>query len=415
MTPLGWTGENEYPGNSSVALHINYGSLDVVNCDLENTAVPAWKYAGARTVRMLGGSLNLHNIIYEAESSFHIGTRAGSGAEASSVAIVWNGGLDDGLNGAVQGGWRMNFFDIDPRATGSLLIKDQVFSRGADYAGEQPASFLWRDRSDATDANPGTFAVVLDGVTLRDWSWFADSRGYFPPARGVEVELRDVTMSSYSMKGGGGPAGNEPVLQTQTRVRPGTRNLLAAVVDTTGSTLLHAQGSLARQGGWIPDIGCARHTAAFFSTNESLPMLSAGESETQVDGPAMRALRLQNGAECPLTLTSPRVPVESGRSYVLRGWIRTARSAPTASLNVTAEFFQWAPAALVASAKPSAAPTRRLMATATDDVGFDKAASAPRWEPLLLLVQAPADAGSALLRFELGAGATVDLFALALV
>ena len=165
----------------------------------------------------------------------------------------------------------MNFFDIDPRATGSLLIKDQIFSRGADYAGEQPASFLWRDRSDATDANPGAFAVVLDGVTLRDWSWFADSRGYFPPARGVEVELRDVTMSSYSMKGGGGPADNEPVLQTQTRVRPGTSNLLAAVVDTTGSTLLHAQGSLARQGGWIPDIGCARHTAAFFSTNTSLP------------------------------------------------------------------------------------------------------------------------------------------------
>ena len=47
--------------------------------------------------------------------------------------------------------------------------------------------------------------------------------------------------------------------------------------------------------------------------------------------------------------------------------------------------------------------------------GLRQGGNTPRWEPLLLLVQAPADAGSALLRFELGAGATVDLFALALV
>ena len=38
VTPLGWTGSIVYPGNDSVALHIRYGSLNVVNCDLENTA-----------------------------------------------------------------------------------------------------------------------------------------------------------------------------------------------------------------------------------------------------------------------------------------------------------------------------------------------------------------------------------------
>ena len=54
-----------------------------------------------RTVNISGGSLNLHNIIYEAMNSFHIGSHKGSGAEASSVHIVWNGGLDDGLNGCV--------------------------------------------------------------------------------------------------------------------------------------------------------------------------------------------------------------------------------------------------------------------------------------------------------------------------
>ena len=102
------------------------------------------KFPGARTVRMLGGALNLHNIIYEAMNSFHIGSlHSGSGAEGSSVNIVWNGGLDDGLNGAVQGDWRMNFFDIDPFARGSLVVKDQIFSRGAGYANGQPASFIW--------------------------------------------------------------------------------------------------------------------------------------------------------------------------------------------------------------------------------------------------------------------------------
>jgi hypothetical protein len=61
-----------------------------------------------------------------------------------SRAQVWNGGLDDGLNGGSSKLWRMNFFDIDPRATGSLVIKDQIFSRGCGYADEVPASFIWR-------------------------------------------------------------------------------------------------------------------------------------------------------------------------------------------------------------------------------------------------------------------------------
>jgi hypothetical protein len=50
VTPLGWVAAegHEYPGNVAVALHIHYGSLDVVNCDLENVAVEAWKFPGAR-------------------------------------------------------------------------------------------------------------------------------------------------------------------------------------------------------------------------------------------------------------------------------------------------------------------------------------------------------------------------------
>ena len=43
-----------------------YSPHTVVNCDLENVADPAWEHPGARTVNITGGSLNLHNIIYEA-------------------------------------------------------------------------------------------------------------------------------------------------------------------------------------------------------------------------------------------------------------------------------------------------------------------------------------------------------------
>ena len=41
----------------------------------------------------------------------------------------------------------------------------------------------------ATQHNLRGFKVVLDGVTLRDWSWLGDGRGYFPVSRGLEVEV----------------------------------------------------------------------------------------------------------------------------------------------------------------------------------------------------------------------------------
>ena len=89
-TALGWP-SNTFPYNASVALFMGGGSLNVVNCDLENQAGEGWRDPGARVVRMLGGELSLKNIIYEAMSSFHI----------SGGSVIWNGGLDDGLNGEI--------------------------------------------------------------------------------------------------------------------------------------------------------------------------------------------------------------------------------------------------------------------------------------------------------------------------
>jgi hypothetical protein len=215
-------------------------------------------------------------------------------------------------------------------------------------------------------------------------------------------------MSSWYEKGGGGPAGNEPQLQTQTRVQPGNRNLLAAVCDVTGSTVIHEQGSLAAYGGWTPDLGCARGTASFSSTDEMLPMLPVGASQSLIDGPAMRAFRLHNGANCTLGVSSPYMPVESGRTYVLRGWLRST-IASSANLNVTTEFLRWAP--LAANASASASPLQQIMATPTEDVGYSKVDRLPRWEPLLLRALAPADAGFMRLRFEVGVGASTDIFA----
>jgi hypothetical protein len=75
--------------------------------------------------------------------------------------------------------------------------------------------------------------------------------GYFPLVHGIEVDLRHVTVNSYAMTGGGGPAGNDPVLETEFEINPGTTNLLRAVVDTTGGTLTKQPLNLAATGGWF--------------------------------------------------------------------------------------------------------------------------------------------------------------------
>ena len=57
------------------------------------------------------------------------------------------------------------YFDIAPDATGGLLLSDQVFSRGAGYAREERAPFVYRKSSSAQDGNEsslGSFLVSLD-------------------------------------------------------------------------------------------------------------------------------------------------------------------------------------------------------------------------------------------------------------
>lgn len=87
-TALGWPSKT-YPYNSSVALLMVGGSLNVVNCDLENQAGEGWRDPGARVVRMMGGTLSLKNIIYEAMSSFHIsgGTFCRDKSVSQSVSL----------------------------------------------------------------------------------------------------------------------------------------------------------------------------------------------------------------------------------------------------------------------------------------------------------------------------------------
>ena len=332
----------------------------------------------------------------------------------------------------------MNFFDIAPTATGSLVVKDQTFSRGCGYAEEQPASFVWRDADVTTQDNPVGFQVVMDGVTFRDWSWFADHRGYFPLARGVPLELRDCVISSYSMAGGGGPAGNEPVLQTQRSIRPGPTNLLASVVDTTCGSLSPSPANLAPSAGWVAiggsnvttvsgkgstlpiastasaklDGGKIRNSSSgFYAVTNKLPKLSVGKSQTLLNGPAVAALRLtaSTTATAPFGVASPRIRVQAGTSYVLGGWLRVAQV--SGALNITALFYQWAAAVGSAPAPSVSAPLKPLMATSTATFGLT---GEFQWEPLLLELPTPADAGSVELQITVEPGATVDFFALSL-
>ena len=211
--------------------------------------------------------------------------------------------------------------------------------------------------------------VVLDGVTMRDWSWFADSRGYFPLVRGLEVELRHVIVNSFKMPGGGGPAGNDPVLETQFEINPGHTNLLRAVVDTTGGTLTQQPFNLAETGGWSLSsdrIGCNLNHSGFFGTSQDPPLIAAGAQQTVLQSVGVAALRLvasapvNGGLACAVEVSSPRIAVDAGRSYVLRAWMRAARGT-FQRLNVSTDFFKRAPVDTTASLSRSAAPSTTLM------------------------------------------------------
>ena len=238
----------------------------------------------------------------------------------------------------------MNFFDINASAEGSLVIKDQNFNRGTGYADEQPASFIWRDVDSANSARPMSFRVVLDGVVLRDWTWSGTHVGYFPPVRGVAVELHDVEVSSWKMEPATPackPPGCEKTAKERSfKVNPGVENLLALVADTTGATVVSktskdttwdcfTQGGNppsndTHSGGWTVSAGASG--GGFCSTTERLPNLVDGFAAKLTAGPAMAALRLAAGSlrstkthpePSLISITSPLIQVSAGRSYVL--------------------------------------------------------------------------------------------------
>lgn len=154
-------------------------------------------------------------------------------------------------------------------------------------------------------------------------------------------------INSFFMPGGGGPAGNDPVLQTETAIGLGraatSHFLLAESCDTTGATISTAPDNVAPSGGWDFVCGCTAaeatcstdSTYSFHATVDSLPELMPGRKQAVLDGPASAAIRLAAGADlqcktpcgavgCGLRLVSPRVRVEAGQSYVLGGWMRAA-------------------------------------------------------------------------------------------
>jgi hypothetical protein len=80
--------------------------------------------------------------------------------------VTWRGNTDGGMNGFGSDPHKVPpYFDIAPDATGGLLLSDQVFSRGAGYAREERAPFVYRKSSSAQDGNEsslGSFLVSLD-------------------------------------------------------------------------------------------------------------------------------------------------------------------------------------------------------------------------------------------------------------
>ena len=197
---------NEWPSgtfgwNTSAAIQVHHaGSLNIVNCDLESVVGEEWLHPGNRLANTTGGALNIVDVTVESESSFHIG---------GDAHVTWRGNTDGGMNGfgsdptkvppyfdstyTSNGTVACDFWIFAERllvvtvaldATGGLLLSDQIFSRGAGYATEERTSFVSRSPpgfptvdGDARSGNSMSFRVILDHVTLRDWSWIAVCEG----------------------------------------------------------------------------------------------------------------------------------------------------------------------------------------------------------------------------------------------
>ena len=298
------TQDNEWPPgsfdwNQSCAVEIHHsGSLNMVDCDLEQISGKEWINPGSRIANITAGLLNMKDVTVESESSFHIG---GTGA------VTWAGNTDGGMNGFGGPCKGLPFFDVGPEASGTLILRDQEWSRGAGYWRECPTPFIQRT---ATAAYPdSTFRVLLDGVTLRDWTWMAVCTsdlpcGYFPVARGVHADIRSIRMTRWRYPGPWTPD-IIPVLDAET-VYPGKRNLLRAGFsshfdvgngcDLSGATVSPVATNQADTGGWLVQVSPAcsgKADCAVYSIRAGLPNTTAGD--TPVPQPAA-AVRIASAA-----------------------------------------------------------------------------------------------------------------------
>jgi len=387
-----------------------------------------WSHPGNRLVNVTAGSLNLVDVTVESESSFHIGGIA---------SVSWTGNTDGGMNGFGGMKYPPPYFDIAPSATGRLTLVNQEFSRGAGFGRECRAPFVSRN---ITDASPGscrlngqtldcgelnsTFRVVFQGLVLRDWTWTAvcggsdgtlktdPTCGYYPVARGVNLEIESLLMTTWHYDSAPDNYGNANIsLQSERLFAPGRHSLLRGVYDVSGATVKPqhglAQTPVAAGGGWSTSGGCAASASSGCSFGPlfgPLPRTTAGLQP----GPApFAAVQLVSGngwvnATLGLTTTATApITVEPGQNYVLSGWIQSNGKGHVTCVAVFRRF----------DGSNCSAATVVVMSLPSVLIGFH--IGHPHWEPLLLPISPPGDAARMELTFGAQSGATMGLYALA--
>ena len=387
-----------------------------------------WIHPGNRLVNITSGELNIVDVTVESESSFHIG---------GDALVTWRGNTDGGMNGFGSDPTKVPpYFDIAHDATGSLLLSDQVFSRGAGYGTEERTPFIRRSPADFpttngdAHANSTNFRVSLDHVTLRDWSWIAVCKGpndlvcgYYPPVRGVVAELHNLAVSTWHYPGPWTPE-IVPTLVSRRHFHGVGHSLLTRAVDVSGATvgpLCTAETSPFTScslfsGGWSANGSTGTTVNA---TNASLPKITAG-SDRSSPAPthAIQVITMPTAESWAMVTAgcdehgAAVIEVEPGRHYVLQGFIRTNcgggdggyGGAKVGSVSVRASFgrFDSTP-----SGTAGADNTTLLELPA-------KLVGCPGWEPLMLAVAVPGDAMRLVLHFGATGGAALSVYALSL-
>lgn len=263
-----------------------------------------------------GGTLNIIGTTMETVAPAYIGNGTAGTESDARVNIVTANDLGFNFPATYQA------FNIDDACVGQLTISNASlsFPNGSLTSFQHPAFYAVRGLGGAFSPNLGKFQVKLSNVELEDVPFVQGNTAYAPLAQGVDLMVNGATMASYTAA----------VRTSSQYLSDDTSNLLAGQVDTSNQIITaYGLNGNAASGGWT-----------FTVTNAGTCNWGSTASGITYFGKTIdKSLRLQAPAGQATTATSPKIPCQAEKTYLLRGFIKTGTSAAT--VYIRALWWKW--------------------------------------------------------------------------